>query len=327
MSTWTTFCPDPHGESKHSLCTIRIRIQLNVIAEEELEPPAYRRYLRVCGCDRISSTTGRDVKHVPGLFASEVMCVFMRLFLPGRVLLNFAADPRRLSEPCQRLKAVIYHPWCCAKPVTETRRQKDKIMFKSCNSSSGTPECAAYRSSSSAEHWDSCRPGQKHTLPSCIQHHSHHSFTSPPVILAFLLTQRLVCTLVRLRAALSLPPGVRFLSWESSSSTSWAMARTVEGTSPGRRRPLVCSASSLATIAAVSPDRSWEREDGGRGSEWESEAKRKKEIWTHQASQDFPDIGAIRAIIRLTCRYHNIMSYFILSFMNHVCNYIILFII
>ena len=63
-------------------------------------------------------------------------------------------------------------------------------------------------------------------------------------------------TLVRLRAALSLPPGVRFLSWTSSSSTSWAMARTVEGTSPGRSSPLVCSASSLATIAAVSPERS-----------------------------------------------------------------------
>ncbi|TNN61190.1 hypothetical protein EYF80_028575 [Liparis tanakae] len=67
-----------------------------------------------------------------------------------------------------------------------------------------------------------------------------------------------VHTLVRLRAALSLPPGVRFLSWTSSSSTSWAMARTVDGTSPGRRSPLVCSASSLATIAAVSPERSWE---------------------------------------------------------------------
>lgn len=65
-------------------------------------------------------------------------------------------------------------------------------------------------------------------------------------------------TLLRLRAALSLPPGVRFLSWTSSSSTSWAMARTVDVTSPGRRSPLVCSASSLATIAAVSPERSWE---------------------------------------------------------------------
>lgn len=64
-------------------------------------------------------------------------------------------------------------------------------------------------------------------------------------------------TLVRLRAALSFPPGVRFLSWTSSSSTSWAMARTVDGTSPGCRGPLVCSASSLKTIAAVSPERSW----------------------------------------------------------------------
>lgn len=137
-------------------------------------------------------------------------------------------------------------------------------MFKSCNSSSGTPECAAYRSSSSAEHGDACRPGQKHRRPSCI-HHSHYSFISPPSFFRscrWPLTERLICTnwpcgtLVRLRAALSLPPGVRFLSWESSSSTSWAMARTVDGTSPGRRRPLVCSASSLATIAAVSPDRS-----------------------------------------------------------------------
>lgn len=51
-------------------------------------------------------------------------------------------------------------------------------MFKSCNSSSGTSKCAAYRSSSSAEHGDSCRPGQKHRRPSCI-HHSHYSFISP----------------------------------------------------------------------------------------------------------------------------------------------------
>lgn len=56
-------------------------------------------------------------------------------------------------------------------------------MFKSCNSSSGTRECAAYRSSSSAEHRDSCRPGQKYRLPSRI-HHSRHSFISPPSFFA-----------------------------------------------------------------------------------------------------------------------------------------------
>lgn len=155
-------------------------------------------------------------------------------------------------------------------------------MFKSCNSSSGTPECAACRSSPSAEHGGSRRPAQRHRLPSCI-HHSHHSFMSPPHIVWFLPpTGQLICvdwpcgTLVRLRAALSLPPGVRFLSWESSSSTSWAMARTVDGTSPGRRRPLVCSASSLATIAAVSPDRSWEEEGGGVGGGGGTERREEK---------------------------------------------------
>lgn len=84
-----------------------------------------------------------------------------------------------------------------------------------------------------------------------------HLFASFHIILKS-TNPRLGCvTLVRLRAALSFPPGVRFLSWTSSSSTSWAMARTVDGTSPGCRGPLVCSASSLKTIAAVSPERSW----------------------------------------------------------------------
>ncbi len=50
------------------------------------------------------------------------------------------------------------------------------------------------------------------------------------------------------------PPGVRFRSCTSSSSTSCAMALTVEGTSPGLNSPFVCSANSRATIAAVSPD-------------------------------------------------------------------------
>lgn len=67
-------------------------------------------------------------------------------------------------------------------------------------------------------------------------------------------------TLLRLRAALSFPPGVRFRSWTSSRSTSWIMALTVKVMSPAWRLLLVCSASSLAITAAVSPAFIWKRE-------------------------------------------------------------------
>lgn len=60
-------------------------------------------------------------------------------------------------------------------------------------------------------------------------------------------------TLLRLRAALSLPPGVRFLNCTSRRSTSWTMAFTVKVMSPAWRLRLVCSANSLAMTAAVSP--------------------------------------------------------------------------
>lgn len=65
--------------------------------------------------------------------------------------------------------------------------------------------------------------------------------------------RRRVLTLLRLRAALSFPPGVRFLSCTSRRSTSWTMAFTVYVMSPAWRFRLVCSASSLAMTAAVSP--------------------------------------------------------------------------
>ena len=130
--------------------------------------------------------------------------------------------------------------------------------------------------------WHSpCTPLQCYNLQ---ENHLSHSITH------WTLTESVPdrVTLVRLRAALSLPPGVRFLSWTSSSSTSCAMARTVDGTSPGRRSPLVCSASSLATIAAVSPERSCEpnratgwRRDTARVRRWEVKMKvgKRRESW------------------------------------------------
>lgn len=50
----------------------------NVILKEALKP-SYRQHLHGRGSGRISLTMGCDVKHVPSLFASEVMHVFMRV--------------------------------------------------------------------------------------------------------------------------------------------------------------------------------------------------------------------------------------------------------
>lgn len=131
-----------------------------------------------------------------------------------------------------------------------------EIIFKCSDSSSGLLHYIVLKLGTLA-HCDSL----KATIPTKAIINIFHriSSTSPLFDFFFFPTNpRLGCvTLVRLRAALSFPPGVRFLSWTSSSSTSWAMARTVDGTSPGCSGPLVCSASSLKTIAAVSPERSW----------------------------------------------------------------------
>lgn len=72
-------------------------------------------------------------------------------------------------------------------------------------------------------------------------------------------------TLFKLRAALSFPPGVRFRSCTSSRLTSWTMADTEYAMSPAYRWFLVCSASSRAMLAAISPDFICRGESRGKG--------------------------------------------------------------
>lgn len=77
-----------------------------------------------------------------------------------------------------------------------------------------------------------------------------------------------VFTLFKLRAALSFPPGVRFRSCTSSKFTSWTMADTEYAMSPAYKWFFVCSASSRAMLAAISPDFICNEESRGKGCPW-----------------------------------------------------------